>query len=520
MDIQSLPDLALLKVLSFFSHEEKIRTLMLVSKRFNTLLQNGIQQMCIYESRTPFKPSWGFFSGGEIADDFVVRTKELDEPAYLKFRNLKQLFLFKVANPARFFNATNEGSLGQLVELKICGLPWLPKYEIKLPNLKRLWLRSLPGQPSLITPNLESLAVLDNYLQAYELSAPEKLKFLKCRDFTESFANLNLVNLEHLICRSLASFLSLEKMPKLKRVELWPGIVSRTYEISQSKAIWNLQNLKRTLNRRDLEIWHCGLKENHHKLSPDLFADFQRFFMFNHNLEGKPRNDRALDVFDYFDYNDPVSVFPGQISVSSSFFSRKFPNFEGIPRNFFKVFISIKAVHVDCEVNGANVIRFLKEAKRVRDFSVENARFDLEFFEELCQIQSIHHLSLRNAFPLEIHHLDVSFVLNLNNIKILRVRKFGYAQSHQNLQISIKQFEKFLRTVNGSLSHFHLSSGRNFVYLINFCPDTFTLRHNNFDRDELDFDRNIDEMIQVQFSGIEELVSYLERMPKEHTLFI
>ena len=31
MDIQSLPDLALLQVLSFFSHEEKIRTLMLVS---------------------------------------------------------------------------------------------------------------------------------------------------------------------------------------------------------------------------------------------------------------------------------------------------------------------------------------------------------------------------------------------------------------------------------------------------------------------------------------------------------
>ena len=523
-NFQNLPDLVLLKVFGFFSHEEKVRTLMLVCKRFHVFLREEVEELCIYENRVPYKPSWGFFSQGEIADQFIVKAKDLDDPATLRFGNLRKLFLYKVDNLARFLNATNECNLSQLVELKISKKERVskwgiiskesrPKNKIHLPSLKRLWVRSFYGHLALNMPNLESLDLLDHdSVKCFELCAPGKLKFLKCRHFTEDQFNGYFVNLEHLICCSTNSRLSLEKMPRLKRIELWPGYVSGFSRIPQSEAIKDLQKQKKTFNRRDLEIWHCGFKENYHKISANLFADFQGMFKLN-SFGG--RNDRALQVFDYFDYEEPISMFPEQIEVCSSIFVRKFPNFEGIPNNFFKVFTNIKAVHVDCKVDGPSLIQFLKNAKGVRSFSVNrfsmarfsSARgtsFDLKFFKELSQIQSICSLILMNAFPLDINPVDVSFLLNFKNLKHLTVSDYDHELGCRLLKMSIKKFKKFIRTVQSSLCSFELASGNS---LLHFSVYPIQVSHNIFvNPDEYLLDSQ-DDLRDVFFSDVEETAS-------------
>ena len=520
MDLQKLPDLALRKVLSFTSHEEKLRTLMLVSKRFYALLQEEAEEMCIYDRRTPYKPSWGFFSQDEIRNQFIVRAKDLAEPVALRFPNLRKLFLYKVKNLTHFLNATNESSLSQLVELKIHHLYSHPNGKIHLPGLKRLWMKWFYGDLILNTPNLESLDLLDDHSEkCFQLCDAGKLKFLKCRQFAANKSSGFFVNLEHLICCSVDSLLSLEKLPKLRRIELLPEYESRFNRIPQSELIEDLQKQKKKFNRSDLEIWHCGFKENYHKLNPDLFTDFFRAFLSFGNQELMSRNNRALEVFDYFDYEDPVSVFPGRMNFCSvSEFMRKFPNFERIPNNFFKVFINIKAVLVDCEVDGPNLIRFLKNAKRVHYFEVNpssssvHIRFDLKFFEELCQIQSFHYLYLKNAFPLDIHPVDVSFFLNFTNLKHVKVSDYDHEQRCRLLKISLKKFKQFLRTVRSTLFLFELASGSNLLYFSAYGPEEGKICHNIFANPDEYLLGSQDDLGDVFFSDVEETASYLEKM--------
>lgn len=170
-------------------------------------------------------------------------------------------------------------------------------------------------------------------------------------------------------------------------------------------------------------------------------------------------------------------------------------------------------------MDSANLIRFIKKAKRVQEVSIMNTRFNLEFFEELCQIQSICYLFLSNAFPEDIDPLDVSFLLNLKNPKAMKVTDFDDRHARRRLRISIKQFEKFIQTARGSLSIFELGSGSNFAHLVVFGGGYAKLRHNNFiDPDDLNDD---DEMHEFESVDEEELVSYLENLqPKEYLFFI
>ena len=83
MDILDLPDLALLEVLCYFDHEEKIKCLMLVCKRWYSFFQTDIQQLCIYDRMQPYRLFWDPLSKEEIDYKFIIRTKTLNQ----KFSN-------------------------------------------------------------------------------------------------------------------------------------------------------------------------------------------------------------------------------------------------------------------------------------------------------------------------------------------------------------------------------------------------------------------------------------------------
>lgn len=118
MELDNLPDLALFKVFSFFSNQEKIKKLMLVCKRWYSFLQVDIQQLCVYERIPPYRLFWDFFSTKAIDNNCIVKMKELDqENLVFKFANLKKLCFYKVTHLHKFF--LNQASFDQLVELKL-----------------------------------------------------------------------------------------------------------------------------------------------------------------------------------------------------------------------------------------------------------------------------------------------------------------------------------------------------------------------------------------------------------------
>ena len=94
MEVQELPDLALLKVFSFLSNEEKIRKLTIVCKRWHRLLQGDIQQLGIYGPRSPYRLFCDALSREEINEKFIVKAMKLTEEFTFKFRALKKLCLF------------------------------------------------------------------------------------------------------------------------------------------------------------------------------------------------------------------------------------------------------------------------------------------------------------------------------------------------------------------------------------------------------------------------------------------
>ena len=496
MEIADLPDLALLKVFSFFGNGEKIRRLMLVCKRWHSLLQADLQQLCIYDRRPPYRLFWNVFCEKEVDDQFIVRTKKLNEKFAIKFGNLKRLFLFKVTSSRLFLSSLNEGSLDQLVELRVVGcfqneggLDYLaPKLQskINLPSLKKLCSNYGPYPSELNTPNLESIAgPFDG-----EVDFPEKIKSILCTIFEtkQIFSNL-----EHLVCRKISSIFRLKEMPKLKRVELLPR------EASDFEMIESLRMQRDRLQRGELLIWVSGFKEN---FTPDLIDCFWKRFYEDSQF------DSPLDSFDHFDYNEPLSVFPWQVVLSTPHLTRKFPNLEGIPENFFNVFIHIHKLQIfGVQVDGENLIRFIKKAKNIECLDVSDNRFNENFFHELSRIQSIRTLFLNNVFPASAYDADydIGFMFNLPNIWLITIQG-GPAK----LKISAQLFIEFLRTklLTGTKGFFKISA-RNKYVSITTDHDEYTFNYEGHDNDQ-----------ELKFDSLNELVSYAEKIAlKKNTIF-
>ena len=498
MELSELPDLAVLKVLDFFSNEEKIKRLMFVCKRWHSLVQADLQQLAIYDRRSPYRIFWDALAEREVDHKYVVRSKRFTEKFTIRFANLKRLFLYEVTSCRLFLSSLNNGSLDQLVELRItwwsrgegCLDPSLvsrlKSEKINLPSLRKLCSNCEHFHPSdLSSPNLESISVP----HWKEVNFPEKVKFIWCQIFE---TNQIFSNLERLVCRRINGVLPLEAMPKLKRVELLPN------EASDFEMIKNLRKQKKRLRRPDLLIWVSAFKEN---FTANLIECFWRRFQYS----PPPVFDSLLDPLDHVDYNEPLCVFPWRFVICKQHFFEKYPNLEEIPENFFNIFINIQELSISgVQVDGENIIQFIKKAKSIWNLNISDNRFNENFFRELSRIQSIQVLYLTNVFPPSADSFDIGFMFNLQNIGLMEIR-----ENLTRFKMSAQLFIEFLRT----MSH------EDWTIVVIECVQKFfwiNLLSSIFNYDGLEND----EADGLDFDSLDALISYAEDIARsEKSIF-
>ena len=378
-------------------------------------------------------------------------------------------------------------------------------------------------------PNLESLVYLGfrNRFRIGPEHSSEKIKLIVCTLFE---TNSNFPCLEHLICQTPDSFLSLEKLPMLKLIELLPK------KAADFDIIENLKMQKRLLNRKELDIWICGFKENY---ISDLIPDRGVIYLnFNRNAQ-----------FDHFDYDEPLSVVPWEVCFFSPQLTRKFPDLEGIPKKFFEVFIRIKKLVIYEKVDCRKLIWFLKKARHVGELTVSQNEFDECFFRELCQIQSIRYLSISGSTTplIQDSHYDMGFFFgigNFQNIKSMTIRIGGF------LQIPAHQFTKFLRATKNHLKNLEISADQ-FISIDHstYCDpkQDYVQRPSpvykfmascrkmvfydgawaEYENDDPDHDQilneegyDFDEEEGIIIESMDELVALIEKLPGKNTIFI
>ena len=373
--------------------------------------------------------------------------------------------------------------MDQLVELAVMSLPTkehqLLKPKINLPSLKKLYTVNGPYPEELSAPNLESIAG-----QSYvKVEFPEKIKFILCRCFKTKDLYCNL---EHLICQELDTFLPLEQMPRLKRVELLSNHRSRF------GIIEDLKRQKEKLKRQDLLIWVSAIKES---FTPELADCFREIIFLDSFFFESP-----LDPFDYFDYNEPLSVFPWAAVLATPHLTRKFPNLERIPENFFNVFIHIRKLRIEgVQVDGENLTRFIKKAKYIEELDVSGIQFKDDFFHEVSRIQTIEYLTLIDLFPLSADYnidYDIGCLFNLQNIRSMSIET-----DLIDFKIPAEIFIEFLkrRFVIGTRETYMISSRNKSFYICTKHEFTF----------QWDGGLNYE---MLKFNSMNELISYAEKI--------
>ena len=372
--------------------------------------------------------------------------------------------------------------------------------KINLPSLKKLCFHGAYFK-ALNAPNLESIASLSwTSLGFLEIESdyryPEKIKFIMCSKFKTKPI---FPNLEHLICETIDAFLPLEKMSRLKRVEIFPKEIFPAVpkETSDLKIIEDLKLQREKLERRDLDIWFCGFKE-----TGDHTAFFRSRFIRDPSDKGA---ELPVDPFDHLDFNEPLSVLPCSVYLYSPHLTRKFPNLEGIPPNFFRVLINIRGLKISVEVENQNLIRFIKNIRDLEFLSVTRNQFGETFYKELSRVQSIKVLTLKESRvgPRGPKEIDFSYILNLRNIVLMSVES-----ELSTFKISAQLFIEFLRETEDLFNDIAISGRRKKSLLIShFCRSYRVI-------DPFDIDDR-----KLTFNSLDELISYVETLPGKNTIF-
>ena len=215
-----------------------------------------------------------------------------------------------------------------------------------------------------------------------------------------------------------------------------------------------------------------------------------------------------MDPFDHFDYNEPLSVFPEPIYFSSPHLTRKFPNLEEIPENFFKVFINVSELNINVRVNCQSLIRFIKKLRNLEKLSVSENEFEEHFFHELSRIQSIRSLFLNRVFPAEADY-DIGCIFNLRNIEYMQL-----SGHDSNIKISAKLFIEFLKATEDS------SVTRAITISNVLTGKIIEIDHNTVCKYFLLWGVARDDKVELEFECLNELILLIEKLAEKDTIFI
>ena len=261
------------------------------------------------------------------------------------FRNVKYLYLKDIGRAQ-----VNSGliQLSFLKGLKVLVLDNCSEnifevfiLQLHLPLLEVLDIKCLKYiRIELYTPRLREFLMfggnLGKYKRRVQFRHPESLRLIRTEDFYYDF---EFANLEVLTCLRIKPNLDLSKLPKLKRIELYP-IDHKSFKDSFSQTSWyrSLQTRRMLANRLNLEIRIFGFKK-------ELFTLFEISHRINLNgfddsfcFDGE----YAQMVARHYPYlTDPL---PYELYFRFSDFSKFFHQ---IPSDFFVYFPFIKKVVVN-----------------------------------------------------------------------------------------------------------------------------------------------------------------------------
>lgn len=333
---------------------------------------------------------------------------------------------------------------------------------------------------------------------------PEKIKFILCHNFKTKKI---FPNLEHLITKQISTPLSLEQMPRLRLIELLSS------DPRQLEIIEDIKRQKEKLKRQTPLIWISGFKEN---IPPDPIKHRCAYIV-----------ELFEKQFDYFEYSEPICVFPWPVELSLRHLTQKYQiaNLEGIPNNFFDVFIHIRVLNVSVRVDNENLMRFIKKIKNLEELYLYHTLFNEKFLQEISNIQSIAILGLNDVFPRSVHY-DVGHFLNLKNTLMMWIQS-----NRTSFRISVQVLIEFLKTTFTDFrGHLEMRSATNFLTISTDDEFTFSCADINVDEElndeELDDEESDDEEIdheelnELRFDSLDELICHVEKISRSKTKII
>ena len=431
MNLIELPDLALLHIASNFSIQERA-ALRLVSKRLKWLVDHLFVQEKLYLFQHPpysfidhLQQQWP--CGAPVKREHSIRLKicgkeELKynpqscvdlSPCHSEHHfdlkaeflsGLKCLYLMSI----RFCDQSFVQAINCLRQLRVLVIDSCDHrrcfnfMKFDLPLLKVLHLEGMSYELlELNTPSLEEFRLIQ--FSALEQSSedqidfkhPESLRILMCTYFEWE---LEFANLEVLVSLTkLPDDFDLRKLPKLRRLEVYPTVYSEATHANMLRATRGLllQSYYRMLSQKRL-----ALNSN---LEIRLFGFEEELFQ-NSKIDLKFGNREIDPSHPYFsidaryaqvlakNYAHLISPMPYLVEVNFSSLINCFLN--QIPDDFFVKFPLIRSVHVQTAqlIDCSPLIPFLKNAKRLMILTIE--RPEQKIVDQLPTIESITYLKL------------------------------------------------------------------------------------------------------------------------------
>lgn len=457
-DLSSVPDLVLYEILSLFNLEEKLK-LKSVCRRWLMIIENQpIKSLFLHELEISLKENWDFnnrkIKANELME-FELFLKCLDEK-YLNFNNLKDLYIYKLSLSKMTQPISKLLSLtSQLEKFFITGCSMETTFlnifqNLEFEKLKVFGIKEFRKDLKINAPKLErficwnvekerQMPFLRKHIVIISVSNPEKIKFIECESFNDSFQLNEFINLEHLVCQNVNSNFNLKNYSKLNQLELCPN--KNTDVQNELNIIRNINDQKRYLKRNDLKIFASGFEFNCdcacvclRKCEHQLFANY--LFLYFKDIEVLENN--------FSKFNRTLPWYTEIMERDSNTNLIDLSNYR-----FFFSKMNIKKIRIKDDKNFKNLIKFINGINGLDDLSIGMCS-NQEFLDELKSIYCIHRLEISNK----------SINLNFNFLsKIKFLRSFSVGGCSFPLEPIINEFKK------SKIKAIQLSSGQQSGYL-------------------------------------------------------
>lgn len=476
--MNELPDLALLKVFSFFEVDELL-LIRLVCKKWNLFFEQCLlsKSLFVYEHRYPSAIRWPTTNRPIRSNEALNLMKVISNvkrrfPAIqnvpwtapmngqnLMFRSIECLFVYRSANELFFLNQLYLLKQ-QLKVLHICNSPERCAPYLDLPYLEIFKFVGKVDPWTLIAPNLQSLIYWQLDYQGFlPFTIPHtfKINFVETLHFDEKY--LAFKSLKSLTCLHIGAIPDtlLSELPHLKKLNLFPT------EAGHRRIIENLKAKRSKLNRDDLRILVSGHSNE------DLPFMFKMAATLRYYEEVLFCRDQVAELVSNFDrLIEPIAW---NIRIHYNLLETSLFRLPGnyIMADFFVKFSNIKEILIDSGASQRLVLQFLTGCRTFELLRLNNCGFTQQFHDYLPKLDSISILIIAERSK----DIDFGFLANFSSLNFLSIKYRGLpidliSQTYQNNTIDAyhRGFSFFyfdFYSLNSDLKISIRSSHKNFI---------------------------------------------------------